>query len=1031
MARQEKSRWADELEELYRSYDGGSSVGGGSSAGGGGSLLIPSMDVLKAKRSGAPRFPPKGKVELPAALPRDGAPVFGQEPPLRGKVSPDVLKQMRGLEALMVTLYEQIAENRDQCRKHGKYLYALPSPPPDREVSVIKQLAAKDLGRLLEDAMTLVNNLNIIRTRKVHEILPQDIASSSLVLSNWSRFVTSTCEALRSEASTSEIVLHNLLDLADDLVNTNIGASCRIDGIEPDWGNMGHFKDVVKTSNKAICYVAWMEARGLPICDAVFEFMQSPSQHGNILAIVGYTWAPRELYELLEFMATNAGRTPLMLPVNEDDDDEERRTDEGASAASDNLYEQLKTKTPLYISNSIHQLILDECMLNDYDMSSLASHVPAFSKLHTLCLRGNSISSTGITTLATSLWDRASEIRSLRLDRNSIGPEGALALSKAIHRCRYITNLSISFNPIGDVGLFYILRALMNPSRKARGFLPRPFQLSQKDGGYDFEDDIQSNYSDDEDLMHRLIRLRDGLSYDDVGDESVDESLNDDSIYGSEAEVAKRKGARRKGRKKALKDEESDVYTMGTENEDVYTVSLSRRNSVQLHESDASTSLSRLSSRFDLVSLSNMPLFLRKFRQVRFKIIAIAAFMRLRSRGHSLSSLAVAGCGLSSFSIGLIAHALVDDHNVCSLDMSSNSLGLDEAGDVTGDDAVDVLTGGPRNVSGDYDVTFVLDFALNSLQLDKCRLREAILLARFDGERYEHLLFELSKGSGIHVDKLESVVFPAILAKDRKELFADIFCRTGLASLSMRSCGLLDRDVQIIVGLLNKVVPRIAEMRECAESCSIGILKMAECVEDSKRLEIMLRGVGIELYDDDNDGYSDAHNQQALAALGTLELDAVANFLYPEYRTLFLQGFQRCCSIQSIDLSDNHLGPVSANWIAAATGTYFADDLQLSVGYRAPITLPRKHEFVVAGGHSQRQVRRSDGGDEVLSDVDEDYDGRDDGNLAAPATGLHAIGEFSLDARRAVHDAKNALKSAPGRLVKKLFSTEQSKREML
>ena len=1010
------SSWREELEDVYRNSGVVEEYVPRQQ------LLLPHMDLMKVKRNGASRFPPKVKAGLPAALLRGGLPAFDMEEVVsssqfgkKGKISPDLLKQMQSLEGLLATLYPQVCDNRDLCRKHGQFLYGCESPPREVDMVSIRQLFSKDLRGLLEDAKTLVRNVDLIRSKKLNEMLPEDIASSNPVLFKWHQFITERCELLRKEASRSEIVLHNLSDLADDLTTTHTGLSCKLDGIEPDWIHLGKLKQNVKTSNKAICYVAWMEARGLPICDAVFEFLQSPSQHNHNLAIVGYSFAPRELCELLEFFATNAGRTPMLMPVNADQHDHDLH-----SAASDNLYERLKTKLPLYVSCSIRQLVMDECGLNDYDMNTIASHLAAFVSLNTLCLRGNFITSVGVTAIATSLWDRASEIRTLRLDRNNVGPEGALALSKAIHRCRYLNSLSMSFNPIGDVGMFYILRSLMNPARKARSFLPRPFELSQKDGNYDYEDDIQSNYSDDEDRITRRRNQTSFLDDEAGGDEVLSQSQSEaESLRYTGPEDDKvgysksgKKAHRQKSRGADFEETESDVYTMAADHESVYTDTLSRRNSIQLHESVASVSFTWLSSKFDLISLSKMPMFLRKFRKIRFKMVAVSAFLRIRSRGHALSSLALAGCGLSSFSLNLIAHGLVDNLNVSVLDVSCNPLGLehDVHGGTSGvdDEGVTVV---------DFDVTHVLDYAHNTLRLSKTRFRELIQIASSNGEEYEKLLMDIKNGSGIHVDKLDRVVFPAILSKDRKELFADILYYTGLSSLSLRSCGLLDHDIQTIVQLLNKVGPR--EQREGNESCSFGILKTPYYVENPKQLKAALRNHGASLDDDGND----THHQRTLMSLDKMELDLIARLLNPEHQALFLQGFQRNCCLQSIDLSDNNLGPTSANWIASALGNFFLDDLTLSVGYKSPITLPRK-DYVGVHGHSQRIIT---GGDDGGNDYDDYQD--DLSSLGEPeANVFEEDADPWSQARQVVH----TVKSRGAHFVKRLFEpSETKKREML
>lgn len=1005
-----------------------------------GDLLVPRMDMLKVKRNGASRFPPKPKLCLPAILTTEELRISAKLPEDNGRgsksagnISSDLQKKMGDMEQLQTRLLALVCENRGVARSYCTKLIEVASPPSDGELQRIKTVDMKQLQKLLQDTVSLVEEVDTILSKKLSRVLPDDIASGNAELSLWQRSIVNIFTLLRTEASKTEIVVHNLLDLAEDLTTTLVGTSCRLDGIEPDWGSLGNFKEGIHTSNKTVCYVAWMEARGLPVCDAVFEFLQAPSEHCNSLSIVGYTFAAREFCEILEFIATNAGRTPLILPVTGNGSMGARGDGGGGggdheSVASESLYATLKNSVPLYLSNVVHELILDECHLNDYDMSTLASHLPGLPSLRKLCLRGNNITSAGATTLATCLWDRASELETLRLDRNSIGSDGALSLSKALHRCRYMTSLSLSFNPIGDAGLFYIIRALMNPARRARGELPRPFQLSQKDG-YDYEDDIESTYSDDEDALHRARRRErdaagehgeDDEEWKGEDDHTLSNSQYDSEVTGDAAGFLDDDATNRSLKTSLMFDDDSDVFTMAADNEDVYSIALSRRNSVQMHQSVASMSLmTKLSSKFDPIALSQMPLFLRKFRLIRFKLIAISAFSRLRSRGHALYSLSVAGCSLTSYALSMISHALVDNVNLGTLDVSSNPLGLEEGHN---NNALDDADADGVSAPEDYSVTQVLDYLQSTMRKNKYQVRALIRSARANGERFDQLLFSLAEGTGVHVDKIEAIVFPAIMRKDLKEILTDLLLCTGLSSLAMRSCGLLDRHAQLIVQIINKT--KLRDEREQAESNAMTILRDSSFYRSGTgpKLAALLREQGIVL----SSGESDAgRNHRALAALDRMDLEQIAAFLKTKYRTMFLQSFQRQCCLQHLDLSDNHFGPTSANWIAAATGHYFLDDLQLSIGYRSQVTLPKKQQDV---GHSQRASVQGDG-----EGYDDDEDAEDDDELSSE--GKHTGATFWKEPFQVLHEVTHEVKSlvsSGGRKVHKaLFSSTRKNVDML
>lgn len=992
-------------------------------------LFLPRMDVLKVKRNGSSRFPPKPKLAIPAILtkadfcaepPKDWGPSGSKKSAVN--ISSDLQKKMGDMEQLQTGLITLVCENRGVTRSYCTKLSQVASPPSEGDLRRIKTVDLKELQKLLQDTVALVEEVDTTLSRKLPRVLPEDIASGNATLSSWQLSIVNLFTLLRTEASKTEIVVHNLLDLAEDLTTTLVGTSCRLDGIEPDWASLGHFKEGIQTSNKTVCYVAWMEARGLPVCDAIFEFLQAPSEHCNSLTIVGYTFAAREFCEILEFIATNAGRTPLILPVSGSTDTRGGRGDH-ESVASESLYAALKNSVPLYLSNVVHELVLDECHLNDYDMSTLASHLPALSSLRNLCLRGNNITSAGATTLATCLWDRASELETLRLDRNSIGSDGALSLSKALHRCRYMTALSLSFNPIGDAGLFYIVRALMNPARRARGELPRPFQLSQKDG-YDYEDDIESTYSDDEDALHRARRReRDAAGEHDEEDEewkgeddhTLSNSQYDSEFTGDAAGYFDDDATNRSFKTSLMFHDDSDVFTMAADNEDVYSIALSRRNSVQMHQSMASMSLmTKLSSKFDPIALSKMPLFLRKFRLIRFKLIAFSAFSRLRSRGHAMYSLSVAGCSLTSYALSMISHALVDNVNLGTLDVSSNPLGLDEGHN---NKALDDADPDSVPVPEDYSVTQVLDYLQSNMRKNKHQVRSLIRSARANGERFDQLIFSLAEATGVHVDKIEAIVFPAIMRKDLKEILNDLLLRTGLSSLAMRSCGLLDRHAQLIVQIINKT--KLCNEREHAESNAMTILRDSSYYRSGAGLKLasLLREQGVVL----SSGESDAgRNHHALAALDRMDLEQIAAFLKTKYRAMFLQSFQRQCCLQHLDLSDNHFGPTSANWIAAATGHYFLDDLQLSIGYRAPAIL-RKKQYD-GGGHSHRVSVQGNGED------DDDDDEEDDDNLSSEGK---QTGTFWQEPFQMLHEVKSLVSSGGRRVKKALFSSTRKNVEML
>jgi len=98
--------------------------------------------------------------------------------------------------------------------------------------------------------------------------------------------------------------------------------------------------------------------------------------------------------------------------------------------------------------------------------------------LHTLSLRKNKITSVGAMAIFTRIWESGkSNLSSLCLDGNEIGIEGAMSLSQALPMMKSLKTLSVSDNPLSDIGVYYILRALLNHKRSAYTNFPTPETL--------------------------------------------------------------------------------------------------------------------------------------------------------------------------------------------------------------------------------------------------------------------------------------------------------------------------------------------------------------------------------------------------------------------------------------------------------------------------------------------------------------------------------------------------------------------------
>ena len=114
---------------------------------------------------------------------------------------------------------------------------------------------------------------------------------------------------------------------------------------------------------------------------------------------------------------------------------------------------------------SVNDLTLCGCQLNDECAHCLCKLVG--SKLFTLDLVGNQITSAGVASLSKALKRSSCKVTKLRLNNNQITDAGVASLSKALKQpsCEVIT-LGLSDNQITDAGVASLCEALKHPTCK-------------------------------------------------------------------------------------------------------------------------------------------------------------------------------------------------------------------------------------------------------------------------------------------------------------------------------------------------------------------------------------------------------------------------------------------------------------------------------------------------------------------------------------------------------------------------------------
>jgi len=590
---QQVNRIEKSYETLFRQVDHGDTHG---------TIFGLSRDDAPKTYHGDNRFPPRARPHAIGSIDNEKYNLCESDAQLELSAGPDA-EQTAGaiLLSKLGGLRLKIRENREQARARGQYLQSQPLTAMDQEASYLSEVLL-ELRSLGEDAQHLVQEVDTLQFAREAALPPAAAAY---------------CQTLRLDASATELQLEALLELAEDMLYSPRGELCRLDGIEPDWKALAALHRAVAAqpvAARAVRYTQMTTQKKLPVCQPLYDFLCDPRQHAYMLCICGYGFAAGELAAVLSFLASDCAPAPSSFQIANTASPRARAVSSDASGA-------------VATANQVHELLLDSCGLTDADIHEVVTYLPDFLALHTLSLRGNSMSSAGATNLATVTWEHGLPLRTLQLDRNNISDDGACMIAKCLHRCRYLQRLSVSYNPIGDAGFYYLVRASMNPYRRARRSLPRPPELTE-DNGEDF-------HSDNEDS------------------ESEEGAISESS------------------------DDDDDAYTVVEDDESVYSRQIEYIPSSIMNRRGLALA-AKLRELKEAQKRSHKTLLQKWYARVRIKVMAVAALLRLRSRGHNIHTLEAAGCGLGPFSLQVLAHALSDNHNMATVVLADNAVGHSE-----------------------------------------------------------------------------------------------------------------------------------------------------------------------------------------------------------------------------------------------------------------------------------------------------------------------------------------------------------------
>lgn len=422
------------------------------------------------------RFPPLVKKGLPALLQLDEFKIPPSLVPYDAKRaslrSNDSIAGLDFLEAMYQTLSEKAIDSRSSLLEQGTYIYSLPNPPDAEDSEYVRNTIMDNLLLLRDESVYLIKEMAIFHSDKINDMVHEDsVAAKDAIVVRKAKLLD-YASLLKTEIAESAIVVDHLIQYANSLINYPTHAICPLDGVFIDWTKMAKMQHQSYMSTKAANYVAHMHRNGLPVCDSVFAFLQSSQKCANILSFRKYTFELGELKEIFRFFRFQHEK---IVRKHEGDNN---------------------INTPRTISSileTIKEMNFVECDVGNKDCHLIADMLPDMPSLEIVNLSRNRIGDQGVASLCIKLWESKSRLRVLNLNNNEITAEGMSIISEALPRLQLLDYLSLNNNPIGNIGVYHVLKSLMNPFRKAYISLP---SISTVGGlGVDGDDDGNDEYA--------------------------------------------------------------------------------------------------------------------------------------------------------------------------------------------------------------------------------------------------------------------------------------------------------------------------------------------------------------------------------------------------------------------------------------------------------------------------------------------------------------------------------------------------------
>eukprot|EP01034_Spumella_vulgaris_P023130 gene23130-29323_t len=507
--------------------------------------------------------------------------------------------------------------------------------------------------------------MSIFQHDKVNDMIHEDVQSlRDLIMTRKASLFRRSAD-MKQEITESAIVVDSLIHYSNSMINLPSGPVCRIDGIHTDWTRIAKMQQKILTSNRSVNFSAHMISRGHPVCGAVYTYLQSTKSYANVLEIADYSFESGEFGSLVAYL-------------------DKQHSDNATSRTNS----EVSGRKVCSVFESVHSLIISNCGLTDKDCHMLSARLGCLANMHTLVLSNNKLTCSGVTSIATAVFESGSLVKCLRFDGNNIKSDGLGAIAEVLHRMPFLQTLSVAHNPVGDKGVYKLLRKCMNSHRKAYRSLPRPTrgghaggsvagsaaETEYEEGSVGGEDEAAEG--EEVDRLFSRSKMGEQCYFADYYAKEDAEDVKNSDLLRAMFEGGAKGGSAAAGWMTSEEDEylmdTASDYSEGESGEEDEVTARLRAEKARLDRENQPVVLTRAELRL------TYPRIIQALIKIRLKLVAVNAFLRVLRKGAMLTSLNLAQCGLTRGVAETISHALMDDKNMTSLDVSDNERLLED-----------------------------------------------------------------------------------------------------------------------------------------------------------------------------------------------------------------------------------------------------------------------------------------------------------------------------------------------------------------